>query len=113
MRLQIVYIDGCPNWQVAYARLREALQSLGAHIEVERVEIRTTTDADVWRFHGSPSLLMNGHDPFASPSAPVGLACRLYTTPAGLAGSPTVGQLIDVLAQVIAERGRTSELDMP
>ena len=42
-------------------------------------------------------MLVDGRDPFADPDAPVGLACRLYRTEEGLAGSPTVEQLLAVL----------------
>lgn len=42
-------------------------------------------------------MLVDGVDPFAGPDLHLGLACRVYTTPAGLAGSPTVEQLRAVL----------------
>jgi hypothetical protein len=44
-------------------------------------------------FTGSPTLLIEGTDPFARPGAPVALACRTYPTPSGLAGAPTIEQL--------------------
>ena len=34
---------------------------------------------------------------FADPSAPVGLACRVYRTTTGLAGAPSVDELTAVL----------------
>jgi hypothetical protein len=49
-------------------------------------------------FRGSPTVLVDGRDPFADRQAPVGLSCRVYSTPEGLAGAPTVAQLIEVLA---------------
>jgi hypothetical protein len=98
VRLQLLYFDECPNWQVADARLREALELLGSRAEVERVLVSTPAEADVWAFHGSPSVLVDGHDPFAAPGAPVGLTCRLYRTPTGIDGSPTVEQFVEILA---------------
>jgi hypothetical protein len=47
---------------------------------------------------GSPTLLIDGCDPLSAPGAPVGLACRLYRTPDGLAGTPTMEQLMKVLS---------------
>ena len=44
-------------------------------------------------FHGSPSILVDGVDVFAEPGAGVGLSCRIYRTPEGLAGAPTLDQL--------------------
>ena len=48
--------------------------------------------------HGSPTLLVDGRDPWADAEAPVGLACRIYRTEAGAEGSPSVAQLAEVLA---------------
>ncbi|WP_024285083.1 alkylmercury lyase [Cellulomonas sp. KRMCY2] len=99
MRIQLLYFDECPSWQVADARLREALAAVGNTTDVERVLVTTADAAESWGFHGSPSVLVDGEDPFAEPGAPVGLSCRLYRTPAGVSGSPTVGQLVEVLAR--------------
>ena len=46
----------------------------------------------------SPSVLVDEVDPFADPDAPVGLSCRVYQTPDGMAGSPTLEQLRRALA---------------
>jgi hypothetical protein len=100
VKFQLLYFDGCPHWRVADARLRAALDKLGSTTEVERVLVTTPEEAEAWRFHGSPSVLVDGDDPFAEPGAPVGLSCRLYRTPAGVDGSPTVEQLVAVLASV-------------
>jgi hypothetical protein len=61
--------------------------------------VNTVEQAERWRFRGSPSVLVDGTDPFAEPDSPVGLSCRLYRTPDGVAGSPSVSQLVEVLAR--------------
>lgn len=99
MRVQLLYFDECPNWQLADARLREALATVGRPVEVERVLVSTPEQAEEWGFHGSPSVLVDGEDPFAQAGAPVGLSCRLYRTPDGVSGSPTVGQFLEVLSR--------------
>ncbi len=43
------------------------------------------------------TVLVDGVDPFADASAPVGLSCRVFRTPDGLRGAPTVEQLVRVL----------------
>ncbi|MGV8968390.1 MAG: thioredoxin family protein [Cellulomonas sp.] len=55
--------------------------------------VETLEEAERVGFHGSPSVLLDGVDPFADAGAPVGLACRIYQTPAGPAGAPTLEQL--------------------
>ncbi len=95
MRLQLLYLEDCPNWKVAADRLDALAAELG--VTVERVLVDTRQAAEQWRFPGSPTLLVDGVDPFARPDLPFGLACRVYPTPDGLAGSPTVDQLRAVL----------------
>jgi type IV secretory pathway TraG/TraD family ATPase VirD4 len=58
---------------------------------------RQPEDAERLGFIGSPTVLVDGSDPFATPGAPIGLACRVYVTPEGLAGSPTLDQLMEAL----------------
>jgi hypothetical protein len=96
--VKVLFFDGCPNWEVADERLREALNLAGrSDVRVEHHRVSTPEEAEAVRFRGSPTILVNGQDPFADPDAPVGLSCRVYRTDAGLAGAPTVEQLLTVL----------------
>jgi hypothetical protein len=99
MRVGLRYFDGCPNWRVAEQRLRGVLTELGspeAEIELERVE--TPEQAQAVAFRGSPTVLVDGEDPFLDDAAPVGLTCRIYATPDGPQGAPSVDQLRAALA---------------
>ena len=93
----MLYIDSCPNWQETDERLRQALASLGRHVTPTYVEVETPEDAERLAFRGSPTVLVDGADAFADDWAPVGLSCRVFQTPEGLRGAPTVDQLIAVL----------------
>ena len=97
MEVRLLYFDGCPHLRLADARLVEAMRELGLTGAPERVRVETVEAAEAWRFHGSPSVLIDDADPFAEPGAPVGLSCRLYRTPDGVQGAPSVAQLIQVL----------------
>lgn len=97
MSVELLYFDGCPNWKLTYERLREALQLAGRSDEVSYRRVETPEQAQDLGFHGSPTVLIDGRDPLAGPDAQVGLACRVFRTPAGLAGAPTVEQLVAVL----------------
>lgn len=94
----LLYFPGCPNWQTADANLRAALEETGADVAVQRRVVDTVEDAERLEFFGSPTILINGRDPFAEPGAVSGLSCRVYRTPAGVAGAPTVAQLRTALA---------------
>lgn len=99
MRVELLYFDGCPNWTVADERLAQALSAMGRDdITVARRAVETAEEAEEVGFTGSPTVRVNGTDPFATGDQQVGLACRVYVTPDGLAGSPTVEQFIEVLS---------------
>lgn len=91
----LLYFDGCPNWQVADQRLRELQDEMGFAVGYPTVE--TPEEAERLGFAGSPTLLVEGVDPFATGEEPSGLACRVYATPEGPQGSPAVSQLRGVL----------------
>jgi hypothetical protein len=94
--VELLYFDGCPHWRTADERLRMLQPALG--FTLTRVEVATPADAERLGFRGSPTIKVNGVDPFASGDTPVGFACRMFATPAGPAGSPTVEQLEEVLS---------------
>jgi hypothetical protein len=99
MDVRLLYFDDCPNWRLAEARLNEALAGIGAGAPAVTYELVTTPEqAERAGFRGSPTVLVNGRDPFAGPDDPVGLACRIYRGPAGVEHAPTVEQLRSVLA---------------
>jgi hypothetical protein len=94
VRITLRYFDGCPNWRLAEGRLRRVLAAIGApatEIALERVETRG--EAERLDFRGSPTVLVDGADPFAEDGTPVGLACRVYRTERGLEGAPSEAQL--------------------
>ena len=95
MDITLLYFDGCPNWKVADGRLAE-IAAERPEITVARHLVETFDEAERVAFHGSPSILIDGVDPFAG--AGVGLACRIYPTPQGPAGSPTLEQLRSAVA---------------
>lgn len=99
MKVELLYFDGCPNWNVAEERLMDALTATGRDsITVHHRKVETIEEAAEVGFTGSPTVRIDGHDPFLTGGEQVGLACRVYATPEGLRGSPTVEQFIEVLS---------------
>ncbi|MFP5333451.1 MAG: thioredoxin family protein [Acidimicrobiia bacterium] len=94
--ITLLYFDGCPSWETTDSRLSSLATDLG--FSIRRVKVESVEAAERWQFRGSPTVLVDGRDVFAVGDEPVGLACRVYQTPAGLAGSPTLEQLRQVLA---------------
>jgi hypothetical protein len=97
VNVQLLYIDGCPHWKMMEDRLHCALEVLGIETTIERCLVENQEDADRFSFPGSPSVLLDGRDPFPMNSDSFGVTCRRYLTPAGPSGTPTVGQLTEVI----------------
>lgn len=91
MDVTLQFFDGCPNWQVADERLRALADEL--HYRISYRKITSVDEAQEVHFIGSPTILVNGRDPFARGDELPGIACRVYDTPAGPAGTPTIEQL--------------------
>ncbi|MDF2713052.1 MAG: alkylmercury lyase [Nonomuraea muscovyensis] len=103
VKIEVLHIVDCPSWVAVGDRLREALNATG--IGATRIEYRllqTREDAARVPFAGSPTILLDGVDMFPGGEKTTDLACRVYLTPAGLAGLPTTDQLVDALT----DRGR-------
>ena len=90
MRIEILHIDECPNWQAAGRLVSEVLAELDlTWVAPEFVLIRTPDEAAAAAFAGSPTLLIDGVDVVpGTPPAP-DLACRVYTTGHRLSGLPS------------------------
>jgi hypothetical protein len=96
MDVQLLYFEDCPSWQDTAAHL----QTLASEIDgltITNVVVNTPELAEHHNFRGSPSIKVDGTDPFSNENDPVGLSCRIYQTPEGPAGTPTLSQLRSVL----------------
>jgi hypothetical protein len=103
MEITLQYFDGCPNWKVVDRQLMTLIEEGALDVSVSYQLIDTGEAAAEHGFRGSPTVLIDGVDPFAGPDAPVGLACRVYSGPDGMAGSPTLEQLRQVILGVHTE----------
>ena len=100
MKIQFLYFEDCPNSKPAYQNLSLALQELKWKPEVEKVVIQDDLQAEHYTFQGSPSIKLNGVDLWEETRAEYHMGCRVYQTPTGLAGSPTVEMLVNRLREL-------------
>ena len=103
--VQLLYLDGCPHWAVAEQRLLGALRQLGRDLRVDSLKVSTVEEAELLGFRGSPTILIDGDDPFPDEELPKGLSCRLYCTTDGVSGVPTTEQLVEALRLRLDRRG--------
>jgi hypothetical protein len=98
MRIELLHIDDCPNTARALERVEAALAALGRDdVAVHLRLIKSAADTVRTGFAGSPTITADGADIFPAGSPSSDLACRIYPTPGGHEGAPTVDQVIEAL----------------
>jgi hypothetical protein len=99
LELTVLAVPGCPNEPVLLERLAEILADR-PDVWVMRRLVCDEAEAARLGMHGSPTLRINGVDPFAVPGAPASVSCRIYRDKAGRAGgAPSVSALRRALAR--------------
>ncbi|MGM9473502.1 thioredoxin family protein [Pseudarthrobacter sp. YS3] len=98
MRIELLHIEDCPNTAKALEQVEAALAALGREdVSVHMRHIKSPADTVGTGFAGSPTITANGSDIFPDGAPSSDLACRIYPTPAGHTGVPTVDQVIKAL----------------
>ena len=98
MKVELLCIDECPNSEATGERLRAALSELDRpDVEVVLTVIDAPSETRGTAFAGSPTISVNGVDIFPGAPPVSDLSCRIYQTPQGLAGLPTVDQIKSAL----------------
>jgi hypothetical protein len=93
VEVTVLTVADCPNGPLIEDHLAQALAGRDG-VEVIRREIGSDADAVRFGMRGSPTLLINGTDPFAAAVDPFSVSCRIYRTEAGvLDGAPSVAAL--------------------
>jgi len=93
MDLTVLAVPDCPNALLLEERLAQVLDGR-RDVTVSRQVIADQDEAARRGMHGSPTILVDGIDPFADPGQPAGVSCRLYRDGDGqVNGAPSVSQL--------------------
>jgi hypothetical protein len=94
MRIEILYVPGCPNYQPAFERLQAVLASEAVKTGIRRVPVRTEAEANALLFPGSPTLRVNDEDVEPLPTTRPSLACRLYANRSGIPSEESMRKAI-------------------
>jgi hypothetical protein len=93
MKLLVLHVAGCPNVAPLLERLAEITR-----VPVSTKEVASEADASATGMNGSPTLLIDGIDPFPPGQDHLGLACRLYRDAhGGVVRVPSIQQLRDAI----------------
>ena len=105
MDVQLLVVNDCPNERPAATLLRRVLDEISlSQVQVITRVVHDEQEAARLRFLGSPTVLINGRDPFVEPGQAPGLTCRLYRDASGVSGVPPVEPLRQALEQAAASR---------
>jgi hypothetical protein len=99
MHIAILHVPDCPNLDLARSRVSAALERTGVEAFVGDVLVASPTAADELGMHGSPTIKIDGHDPFDHDQGRGSMSCRLYRTGGRLDGAPGVAELIAAIAR--------------
>ncbi len=84
MRIEILYVPGCPHYEPSVARLQAILESQSLQAEIRSVPISSADQAKALLFPGSPTIRINGEDVEQHETVAPSLACRLYADRSGV-----------------------------
>ena len=114
MDLTVLAVPDCPNVMLLERRLAQVIEGR-RDVTVRRQVIADQDEAARTAMHGSPTILVDGIDPFAEPGEPASVSCRLYRHGNGqVDGAPSVTQLRQAIGEAAAaatDAGSPSWLD--
>lgn len=84
MRIEILYVPGCPNYQPTFERLQAVLASEAVKTGIQGIPVTTEVEAKALFFLGSPTVRVNGEDVEPHQTGVHSLACRLYKNRTGI-----------------------------
>jgi hypothetical protein len=84
MKIEILYVPGCPNYQPTFEKLQAVLASEAVKVGIQGIPVTTEVEAKAVLFPGSPTVRVNGEDVEPHQTSTPGLACRLYENRSGI-----------------------------
>ena len=97
MQIDLLYFEDCPSWRDGLENLQTALQMEKLEAEIRMVLVESEAESERLRFLGSPSFQVDGVDLWPEERQNYALSCRVYATPQGMHGVPTVEMLREKL----------------
>jgi hypothetical protein len=107
LELSVLAVPDCPNGPIMLERLGLVLADY-PDARVTGHVVRDEAEAVRLGMHGSPTLLVNGIDPFAVPGSRASVSCRVYRDESGRGqGAPSVAALRRAVLTLPFHNGRT------
>ena len=79
---------------------KQTLRELSADAEIEQIYVNRASEAEQYRFLGSPTIQVNGEDiEVERRREKASYACRVYRTAQGIAGVPPKQLLVSAIRE--------------
>lgn len=107
MNVELLYFEGCPNYDALLPRLRTLLGRAGGEHALRLRRVASEDEARRLRFLGSPTVRVEGRDvePHSEERGDYGMKCRLYRTADALSGVPPDEWILAALGRETSKTG--------
>lgn len=91
IKVELLYFNGCPNWEQSEKLLQEVIDELELQTKIELINVEDNNDAIENRFLGSPSIRINDQDLEITEdkSTEYSMRCRRYRSGSDIVGHPS------------------------
>ncbi|MCL6464402.1 MAG: DUF2703 domain-containing protein [Acidobacterium ailaaui] len=103
MKIDVLYVEGCPNHLPAVQRIQQVLQDEDCQAVITEVLVPDAETAQQLRFPGSPTVRINGLDvePDVQNAHAFGFMCRRYAD-----GAPSYDQIRAAVRAALKHGGK-------
>jgi hypothetical protein len=99
MKIEVLYVPGCPNHQPALDVVASVLATESVRTKICVLPVHSEGEAQAFRFPGSPTVRVNGDDVEADPRPAFGVACRLYANGKGIPSEAAIRRAVAAAKQ--------------
>jgi len=107
MKIEVLYIEGCPNHRPAVERIVSVLQEMGISEMVYEVPVATVEQATAFRFPGSPTIRIDDEDieKGVEDVSEFSYSCRTYSEQGDLSGVPSRELIRRAMYEALSQGG--------
>ena len=100
MVIRVLTFEDCPNCNAAMKLAEQTVRELSVDAVIQQVHVESASEAEQYRFLGSPTIQVNGEDiEVERRREKASYACRVYRTAQGIAGVPPKDLLVSAIRE--------------
>jgi hypothetical protein len=103
VKIELLYFEDCPHWKPTLSLVESVAAELSISAEIVLCNVKNQRDAVAYRFLGSPSLRIDGHDleELDNLGEEFGVTCRVYKNGDVFSGTPSREAVMQRLREVL------------